>query len=99
MQQVTAINQTMYTDPKYAQSELIPIIEEWYNTEPSKYKANIYQFYRQHKMKPIDLVTAFNISINTAKSYICASHPARIEFITALKLAEFMGVDLKYFLI
>ena len=95
---ITELSTKMYSNKTYNQYEILELMEKWYNTEQSKYKANIYRIYKVKRLKPKDIITAMQVGSNTAKSYICAAHPARLEFITALKLAEFLEVDIERFL-
>lgn len=80
------------------QKELINLIECWNNTPPALYKANIRRLASLKGIKPKDIESALNVPNSTAKSYTNVGHPARIEFLTALKLAKLLGVEIKKFL-
>lgn len=80
------------------QKEYIYLIEQWENTSPALYKANIKAIADQKGIKPRHIETALNVSYNAARSYTNASHTARIEFLTALKLAELLNVNVQDFL-
>lgn len=80
------------------QKELIQLMEQWQDTEPVIYKAKIKHLCDNKGIKPRQIETALNVSYNAARSYTNASHTARIEFLTALKLAELLNVEVKDFL-
>lgn len=80
------------------QKELIELMEQWEQTEPIIYKANIKAICQLKGIKPRHIVKALQIPITTAKSFTNLSHKARIEFITALKLAELLKENIKKFL-
>lgn len=80
------------------QKELIQLIEQWENTSPALYKVNIKTIADQKGIKPKDIETALQVTYNSARSYTNASHTARIEFLTALKLAELLQVNIEKFL-
>jgi hypothetical protein len=77
------------------QKELVQLIEKWESTEPIIYKTNLKNICK-HKGKTIrDIESFFNISFNTARSYINPSHTARIPFLIGLKLAEFLEINVE----
>lgn len=80
------------------QKELIQLIEKWESIEPIIYKTNIKNICEHRGKTTRDIESYFNISFNTARSYINPSHSARIPFLTGLKLAEFLGIDVDKFL-
>ena len=80
------------------QTELIKLMEHWQQTSPTVYKASIKAICDSKGIKPRHIQEALQVPYNTARSYTNASHTARIEFITALKLAEFLGVKVEKFL-
>lgn len=80
------------------QIELIQLMEQWKNTEPKLYKTNIKRLCDIKGVKPRHVESALNVPNSTAKSYTTLSHPARIEFLTALKLAELLKVEVEKFL-
>lgn len=80
------------------QKELLQLIEQWEQTDPIIYKANIKRISYLKGVKPRHIVKALNIPVTTAKSYTSLTHKARIEFRTALQLAELLDVDVKEFL-
>jgi len=80
------------------QRELIQLMNQWQSTEPALYKTNIKRLASLKGIKPKDIESALNVPNSTAKSYTNIGHPARIEFLTALKLAELLGVEVKKFL-
>ena len=80
------------------QSELIKLIEIWQRADPSKYKTNIKAICHSKSIKPKQIEEYLQVPYNSARSYINPSHLARIEFITALKLAELLGVRIEKFL-
>jgi plasmid maintenance system antidote protein VapI len=77
------------------QKEILELIEQWEQTDPVVYKANIKAICHLKGIKPRHIVEAMQIPLTTAKSFTNASHKARIEFKTALQLAELLGVDIK----
>lgn len=80
------------------QKELIQLIEKWESTEPIIYKTNI-KHICEHKNKTTrDIESFFQISFNTARSYINSSHTARIPFLIGLKLADYLEIDIEKFL-
>jgi len=80
------------------QHELIKLINRWQQTKPAIYKANIKAICDNKKVKPRHIEENLKIPYNTARSYINVSHVARIEFMTALKLAELLNVKVEEFL-
>jgi hypothetical protein len=80
------------------QKELIELIQKWEETSPALYKANIKAIADSKDIKPRQIETALNVSYNAARSYTNAAHTARIEFKTALKLAELLSVNVEKFL-
>lgn len=80
------------------QQQLINLMEQWHNTDPAIYKTNIKKIADSQNIKPRQLEKLMNVNYNTARSYTNVAHPARIEFITALKLAELLGVMVTDFL-
>ena len=80
------------------QAELIQLIEQWYRASPVVYKANIKAVCDSKGIKPRHIQEALQVSYSSARSYTNASHAARIEFLTALKLAEFLGIKVEKFL-
>jgi hypothetical protein len=80
------------------QNELIELIDKWETTSPILYKTNIKAIADQKGIKPRHVETALNVSYNAARSYTNASHTARIEFKTGLKLAELLNVNIEDFL-
>jgi len=80
------------------QSELIKLIEMWQRADPSVYKANIKVICHSKGIKPKQIEEYLNVTYNSARSYTNASHTARIEILTALKLAELLGVKIEKFL-
>ena len=80
------------------QAELINLITQWQHSDPAIYKANIKDICDSKSIKPKQIQEYLNIPYNSARSYTNAAHPARIEFITALKLAELLGVNVEEFL-
>ena len=80
------------------QSELIQLITQWEQTDPIIYKSNIKSLCHLKGIKPRHLESTLNISNSMAKSFTNLSHKARIEFKTALQLAELLQVDVTDFL-
>lgn len=80
------------------QKELLQLIEQWEQTDPIIYKANIKRISYFKGVKPRHIVKALNVPVTTAKSYTSLTHKARIEFRTALQLAELLDVNIKDFL-
>jgi len=80
------------------QHELIQLMERWQQTEPAIYKVNIKVICDSKGIKPKQIEEGLQVPYNSARSYTNASHTARIEFITALKLAELLGVKVEEFL-
>jgi len=80
------------------QKELLQLIQQWEQTDPTIYKASIKRISHLKGIKPRHIVEALQIPISTVKSFTNVSHKARIEFKTALQLAELLQVDLKAFL-
>jgi len=80
------------------QAELIQLMEQWQQTNPAIYKANIKVICDSKGIKPKQLAEDLQIPYNTARSYTYAVHTARIEFLTALKLAEYLGVKVEEFM-
>jgi hypothetical protein len=80
------------------QHELIQLIEQWENTSPALYKANIKAIADQKGIRPRYIKEALKLSDSMTRSILNVSHKARIEFLTALKLAEYMQEDIKNFL-
>jgi len=80
------------------QKELIKLIEQWQETNPAIYKTNIKVICDSKGIKPRQIEEALQVLYNTARSYTNASHTARIEFLTALKLAELLSVQVEKFL-
>jgi hypothetical protein len=74
------------------QQQLIQLIEQWQQTNPSIYKTNLKRICDSKNIKPRQLEKLMQVNYNTARSYTNAVHPARIEFITALKLANMLGL-------
>ena len=77
---------------------MIQLIETWNNTEPSTYKTNIKRLCDEKNIKPKQIEEVLQVTYNSARSYTNASHTARIEFLTALKLAEMLEVNVEEFL-
>jgi hypothetical protein len=80
------------------QQELISLMEQWQNTNPSIYKSNIKRLAGIKGIKPKQIESALQVPNSTAKSYTNIGHPARIEFLTALKLAELLETNVEKFL-
>jgi DNA-binding Xre family transcriptional regulator len=80
------------------QIELITLIEQWQTTDPTIYKTNIKAICSKNNVKPRHIKEGLNISDAMTRSILNVSHKARIEFITALKLAEYLKCDVKDFL-
>ena len=80
------------------QQKLIELIEQWQNTNPAIYKTNIKKIADSQNIKPRQLERLLQVSYHAARSYTNPAHIARIEFITALKLAELLGVKVADFL-
>lgn len=80
------------------QAELIQLMERWQQTDPALYKANIKIICDSKGIKPRHIEEALQVSYNSARSYTNASHAARIEFLTGLKLAELLDVKVEKFL-
>ena len=80
------------------QKELIKLMEQWQETNPAIYKANIKVICDSKGIKPRQIKEYLQVPYNTARSYTNASHTARIEFLTALKLAELLGIKVENFL-
>jgi hypothetical protein len=80
------------------QKELIQLMEQWQKTEPTTYKANIKRLCDYKGIKPRHIEEVLQVTYNAARSYTNSSHTARIEFLTALKLAELLETDIKNFL-
>ncbi len=80
------------------QQQLIELIEQWQQTDPAIYKTNIKRIADSQNIKPRQIEELMQVNYHTARSYTNASHPARIEFITALKLANMLGVTVEDFL-
>jgi len=81
-----------------SQSELIELINRWQQTKPAIYKANIKVICDSKGIKHRHIEENLKVPYNTARSYTNASHTARIEFMTALKLAELLNVKVEEFL-
>jgi hypothetical protein len=81
-------------DQKY----LIQLMEQWHHTDPALYKANIKRLCDDKDIKPRHIESALNVPNSAAKSYVSIKHLARIEFLTALKLAEMLEVKVENFL-
>ncbi len=75
------------------QKELIQLIEKWNTTEPALYKSNIKHISEFKNIKPRHIREGLQISDSMTRSILNVSHKARSEFITALKLAEFLQCD------
>ena len=80
------------------QVELIQLIEQWQQTNPAIYKANIKAICDNKGIKPKQIEEHLKVPYNSARSYTNAVHTARIEFLTALKLAELLGVKVEKFM-
>jgi transcriptional regulator with XRE-family HTH domain len=80
------------------QAELIKLMEQWQDTNPTIYKTNIKAICDSKGVKPRHIEEGLGVSYNSARSYTNAAHSARIEFLTALKLAEMLGVKVEEFL-
>ncbi len=80
------------------QRELIQLIEKWNSTEPTLYKTNIKQLADIKGIKPRHIESALSVPNSTARSYTNINHPARIEFLTGLKLAELLETSIEKFL-
>ena len=80
------------------QSDLITLITQWQQTDPTIYKSNIKALCHLKGIKPRHLESTLNISYSMAKSIVNPSHKARIEFLMALILAEYLQCDVKDFL-
>lgn len=80
------------------QKELIRLMERWQDMNPAIYKTNIKAVCDSKGIKPRQIEEALQVPYNTARSYTNASHSARIEFLTALKLAELLSVQVEKFL-
>lgn len=80
------------------QKELIQLIEQWNDTEPAIYKTNIKIMSDLKGIRPRHIKEGLNISDSMTRSFLNVSHKARIEFLMALKLAEFLKCDVKDFL-
>ena len=82
----------------YNQRELIQLIENWNNIDPALYKSNIKKLCDKKGIKPKQIQEKLQVNYNSARSYTNASHTARIEFLTALKLAEMLETNVEEFL-
>lgn len=82
----------------YNQKELIQLIEIWNGTESAIYKTNIKRLCDEKNIKPKQIEETLQVTYNSARSYTNASHAARIKFLTALKLAEILEVNIEEFL-
>lgn len=80
------------------QQQLIELMEQWHNTDPAIYKTNIKKIADSQNIKPRQIEKMMQVNYHTARSYTNTVHPARIEFITALKLANMLGVSVQDFL-
>ncbi len=80
------------------QRELIKLIEQWDSTEPIIYKTNIKRLAKNKGIKPRHIEASLNVKNTTARSYTNINHPAKIEFLTALKLAELLETEIEKFL-
>lgn len=80
------------------QKQLINLMEQWQQTNPAIYKTNIKRIADSKKIKPRHLEELLQINYHSARSYTNPSHIARIEFLTALKLAELLEVKVTDFL-
>lgn len=80
------------------QAELIELMEKWQETDPALYKQNIRKLCEERKIYPAKLAKLLGIKYSTAKSYFYQNHPSKIEFLTALKIAELLKVDVREFL-
>jgi len=80
------------------QKELIKLIEQWESTEPNIYKTNIKKIANDKGIKPRHIEASLNVINTTARSYTNVNHPAKIEFLTALKLAELLETEIEKFL-
>lgn len=82
----------------YNQKELIQLIETWNNTYPMTYKTNIKRLCDEKNIKPKQIEKTLKVNYNSARSYTNVTHLARIEFLTALKLAEMLETNVEEFL-
>jgi transcriptional regulator with XRE-family HTH domain len=82
----------------FNQKELIQLIEIWNNIYPMTYKTNIKRLCDEKNIKPKQIAEVLQVTYNSARSYTNASHTARIEFLTALKIAEMLEVNIEEFL-
>ncbi len=80
------------------QRELIKLIEQWDSTEPIIYKTNIKKIANDKGIKPRHIEANLKVKNTTARSYTNINHPAKIEFLTALKLAELLETEIEKFL-
>lgn len=81
-----------------SQQQLINLMEQWHNTDPAIYKTNIKKIADSQNIKPKKLKELLQVSYHAARSYTNPAHIARIEFITALKLANMLNVSVTDFL-
>lgn len=91
-------NSPKHNNLQLNQKQLINLIEQWQQTNPAIYKTNIKKIADSQNIKPKKLEELLQVSYHAARSYTNPSHIARIEFITALKLAELLGVMVTDFL-
>ena len=80
------------------QTKIIKFMEQWQQHNPALYKANIKAICDTKGIKPRHIQEALQVPYNTVKSYTNVAHTARIEFLTALKLAELLSVNVEKFL-
>ncbi len=80
------------------QKELIQLMEQWQEIEPAIYKLNIKRLCDNKGIKPRHIEESLQVTYNSARSYTNSSHTARIEFLTALKLAEMLEINIEEFL-
>lgn len=80
------------------QKELIQLMEQWQEIEPAIYKSNIKRLCDEKNIKPKQIEEVLQVTYNSARSYTNSSHTARIEFLTALKLAEMLEINIEEFL-
>lgn len=91
-------NSPKHNNLQLNQKQLINLMEKWQQTSPAIYKTNLKRICDSKNIKPRQLEKLMQVNYNTARSYTNSVHPARIEFITALKLANMLNVNVTDFL-
>lgn len=80
------------------QNKIISLMTQWQQADPKLYKTNIRHLCRLRGITYNQIMPSLNVNYETARSYYNVAHRSRIDFLTALKLAKLLGVDVKLFL-